>query len=223
MKSSPPKYLLRFFRWFCHPDLHPFIEGDLLELYEERVSERGRKQAKIRFALDVLLLFRPSIIRPFQQPQSLNHTAMFRHYFKIGWRNILKHKAFSFINVFGLAVAMSVSMLIILMLADQKSYDQFHAEKDNIYRVLMKPADHKRPYATTPAPLAEELKTGFPIIEEVASLRKGFGGDAVYNQNYAEVRGYFTDATFFRIFSYELAQGNRLTALVEPNTIVITN
>ena len=148
---------------------------------------------------------------------------MFRHYFKIGWRNILKHKAFSFINVFGLAVAMSVSMLIILMLADQKSYDQFHAEKDNIYRVLMKPADHKRPYATTPAPLAEELKTGFPIIEEVASLRKGFGGDAVYNQNYAEVRGYFTDATFFRIFSYELAQGNRLTALVEPNTIVITN
>ncbi len=222
-KPSPPKPLLRFFHWFCHPELHPFIEGDLLELYEERVEEQGKRRANIRFALDVLLLFRPSIIRPFQQPQSVNHTAMFRHYFKIGWRNIIKYKAFSFINVFGLAVAMSVSMFIILIFAYKKGYAHFHAEKDIIYRILTKPADHRRPYATTPAPLAEELKTGSPIIKEVTRLRKGFGGDAVYNQNYAELKGYFTDPAFFRIFSYELEEGDRRSALVEPNTMIITS
>ncbi|MEM6842799.1 MAG: ABC transporter permease [Bacteroidota bacterium] len=219
-KPSPPKYLLHFFRWFCHPDLHPFIEGDLLELYEERVKEQGRGRANIRFALDVLLLFRLSIIRPFQQPHPLNHTAMLKNYFKVGIRNMLKYKIFSFINVLGLAIAMSVFMLIILMLADQKSYDQFHAKKDRIYRILLKRESNLR--ATTPFPLAEALKTEYGIIEDATYLRRGFGGDAVYDQNFAEMKGYFTTPAFFKTFSYELEQGNPHTALSEPNAMVVS-
>ncbi len=82
---------------------------------------------------------------------------MFKNYLKVGIRNMLKYKTFSFINVFGLAMAMSVGMLIILMLADQKSYDQFHEKKDSIYRVLSDEENSKAPNAVTAFPLVNAL------------------------------------------------------------------
>ena len=221
-KPAPPKLFLHFLRWFCHPELHPFVEGDLLELFQENVRRMGHRKAKWLFAWDVLKLFRPDIIRPLTGHRKPNYFGMFENYLKVGTRNILKYKTFSFINVFGLAVAMSVCLLIILMLADQKSYDQFHARKDRIYRILMHPATHSRPYATAPFPISETLKAQYPIIEGATYLRRGVGGDAVYDENFAEIKGYFTDASFFKIFSFPLEKGNPLTALCEPNSMVIT-
>lgn len=220
--NSPPLIFLRFFRWFCHPGLKKYIEGDLMELYEERSKESGKGTADIKFIVDVLLLFRPGIIRPTEGYNNVNNYGMFKNYFKVGFRNILKYKVFSFINVFGLAMAMSVSMLIILMLADQKSYDQFHEKKDRIYRILSDRDNFKVPSATTPFSLADALKTGYPIIEESTHLTRGVGGDVTYNQHTLELRGYFADPAFFKVFSFELAQGNGLTALVSPNSMVIT-
>lgn len=221
-KLTPPSTYIRFFRWFCHPDLHAYIEGDLLELYEERKEEYSKKVADRKFIIDVLLLFRPGIIRPSEGYHNLNNFGMFKNYLKVGFRNILKYKTFSSINIFGLAVAMSVCMLIILMLADQKSYDQFHEKKDRIYRVLMKPQTSNKPYATGPFPLATTLKSDYPIIEEATCLLMGIGGDAIYEQNYAEMRGYFADNSFFNIFDYELKNGDKATVLLNPNSMIIT-
>jgi len=61
-RDNPPKLALRFFRWFCHPKLMKYIEGDLMELYDERFNEKGKRNADLRFIIDVLLLFRPGII-----------------------------------------------------------------------------------------------------------------------------------------------------------------
>lgn len=148
---------------------------------------------------------------------------MFNNYFKVGIRNILKYKVFSFINIFGLALAMSVCMLIILMLADQKSYDQFHERKDRIYRILSDRDNSKVPSATTPFSLAPALRTGYPVIEETTRLTRGVGGDLVYDQRTHEVRGYFADAAFFKVFSFKLREGNQSSALVSPRSIVITS
>jgi len=130
---------------------------------------------------------------------------MFKNYLLIGLRTILKYKVFSFINVFGLAVSLSVCLLIILMLADQKSYDRFHKKKDRVFRVLTDPVD-RHPYATTPAPLAEAINDGFTNISSVTQLVKGFGGDAFYHQNYAEMKGYFTNSAVLVIFDFKLAK-----------------
>src|SRR5277367_6820869 len=102
---------------------------------------------------------------------------MFLHYLKVGLRNILKYKVFSFINVAGLAAALSVCMLIMLMLADQKSHDQFHVNKDRIYRLLSDKADFRNPYATTPVPLAAAVKGELPAVELATHLIMGVGGD----------------------------------------------
>ena len=158
-EPSPPWIFLRFFRWFCHPRVKQYIEGDLLELYAERIKTSGKRKADLRFVIDVILLFRPGIIKPLNEPQPLNSYGMYKNYIKVGVRNLLKYKTFSFINVFGLAVAMSVCMLIILMLADQLAYDQFHSKKDRICRILSERPDSSKPYASTPPVLLETLKT----------------------------------------------------------------
>jgi putative ABC transport system permease protein len=147
---------------------------------------------------------------------------MFYNYLKVGIRNILRYKVFSFINIFGLAVAMAVCMLIILMVADQKSYDQFHVNKDRIYRILAKPKLARSTYATTPFPLASTLKTDYPIIEESTHILSGVGGDAIYDQKTVEMRGFFTDDSFFKVFSYELEKGNKNNALSSPNSMIIS-
>ncbi|MGB3779509.1 MAG: ABC transporter permease [Tunicatimonas sp.] len=148
---------------------------------------------------------------------------MFKNYLKVGVRNIFKYKVFSFINVFGLAVAMSVCMLIILMLVDQKSYDQFHTKKDRIYRIISEPQNAKSKYATSPVPLANTLTSDYTPVAAATHLIQGVGGDAIYNKNIAEMRGFFADTSFFQVFSYQLEQGDERTALASPNAMVITH
>lgn len=148
---------------------------------------------------------------------------MFKNYFKVAIRNIMKYKMFSFINIFGLAVAMTVCMLIILMLADQKQYDQFHENKDKIYRILSQKGGFPIPIATTSFPLAGTLKTDYPIIEEVTQLVTGVGGDGTYNEKTMEMRGFFAEPSFLKLFSYELEKGDRNSALINPNSMVITS
>ncbi len=147
---------------------------------------------------------------------------MFFNYLKVGLRNIRKHRAFAFINVFGLAAAMTICMLIILMLADQKSYDRFNEKKDRIFRIICERPDFRNPYATSPFPLAAALAKEVPVVETTTHLIRGVGGDAVYNGKSVEMRGYFADASFFDVFSFGLGQGDKTHALSAPNSMVIT-
>ncbi len=148
---------------------------------------------------------------------------MILNYLKVGLRNLLKYKSFSFINVFGLAAAMSVCMLIILMLSDQKNYDQFNTNRNSTYRILCDRPDYRNPYATSPFPLAGALQDKDPVVKEATHLVMGVGGDAAYDHQSTELRGYFADPSFFDIFSFELGKGNKETALQAPNSMVLSD
>ncbi|MDN5211761.1 ABC transporter permease [Fulvivirgaceae bacterium BMA12] len=218
----PPKLPLRFFRWYCHPDYREDIEGDLLERFERRMNEKAVNAAKWGFFTDVMRLFRPGIIRSLEGNYRLNQYAMFKNYFKVGFRNILKYKLFSFINVFGLAVAMSICMLIMLMLADQKSYDQFHKKKDRTYRILSKMPRSMTPNASSPFPLAASMRENYAFVEDATHLVPRVGGDVMYGQKNQVIRGYFADSSFFNVFSFDLEKGNKNTALDMPNSMIIS-
>jgi putative ABC transport system permease protein len=155
--------------------------------------------------------------------KGFKHFPMIGNYFRVGIRNMLKHKGFSLINTLGLAMAMSICMLIILMLADEKRYDQFNEGKDRTYRILSDKPEFGSPYATSPVPLAAELRNNYPAIEATSRLMMGVGGDAIYNQKSVEMRGFFADTSFFRIFSFVLEKGDRVTALSMPHSVVITS
>jgi hypothetical protein len=112
MQNTPPKMFLRFFRWYAHPRLKDSIEGDLIEEYNERFKTRGKRSADFRFAMDVMLLFRPAILRPFKFNRNPTSYGMYKNYFTIAWRTFLKSKGYSFINITGLAVGLSGCLLI---------------------------------------------------------------------------------------------------------------
>ena len=149
---------------------------------------------------------------------------MIKNYFITAIRNLKRHKVFSLINILSLGISMTVGLLIILMLADQKKYDYFHKNKDEIYRISSKRdnADKGTPYATSPMPLIDELKH-YEGFENGVKLNTGIGGDAKYNNNAVPIAGFFTDTQFFNVFSFELEKGNPATALKDPYSMVITH
>ncbi|HOX83613.1 MAG TPA: permease prefix domain 2-containing transporter, partial [Chryseolinea sp.] len=108
--NAPPNLPLRFFRWFCHPKLLKYIEGDLMELYDERVKEFGKRKADLKFIIDVLCLFRPGIIKPAEGHQRLNHYGMLKNYLTISWRSLLKQKMYSFIKIGGFAIGVAACL-----------------------------------------------------------------------------------------------------------------
>lgn len=213
---NPPKAAQKFLLLFLRNDLAEEVIGDLDERFKLMLRNRSRFRAKADYWFQVIHYFRPFAIRK-GRIQTFMQYDMFQNYFKIGWRNIIKYKAFSAINVFGLALAMSVCMLIILMVADQRRYDAFHEKGERIYRITL-----STNYATTPHPLAAAVKSDYTVAEAATTLVPGPAGDAVYRDNLADMRGYFADPSFFTIFSFELEKGNRETALQQPNTAVIS-
>ncbi|MER0439216.1 ABC transporter permease [Emticicia sp. W12TSBA100-4] len=149
---------------------------------------------------------------------------MLRNYFKIAWRNLLKNKTFSSINVIGLAVSMSVCLLILSIIADQKSYDQFHVNKDRIYRVITTGKNNNdfKGTASSALPLGEELRKSYTGIEASASLARNIGGDIFYNDKIASGGGYFADGNLLKILDFKLIEGDAKTALDNPRSLVIS-
>jgi putative ABC transport system permease protein len=224
MIENPPKFFLRFFRWYCHPKLVDHIEGDLIEVYRQRMKKSGRRKADVKFIIDVLLLFRPSIVKPIEGYRNLNHYGMLKSYFKIGWRNILRHKVYSFINIGGLTIGMAVALLIGLWSNDELSIDSFHKNSDRLYTVYETILSDGRLDASfsTPGLLAQELKLSIPDVQYACSYwmksQSTFGvADKVFKMD-----GASAGEDFFKIFSFTLLQGTLENALTDPNSIAIS-
>ncbi|MEZ5041407.1 MAG: FtsX-like permease family protein [Saprospiraceae bacterium] len=135
---NPPQWLLRFFRWFCHPDFVEDIEGDLHERYKRKVNAVGKRKVKANwfFFKEVLSLFRPGIIRPIKKNHPHIPFDMYKHFIKIAWRNLFKNKFFSIINIGGLAAGMLVPMLIGLWIYDELSFNKQYENSDRIAQVM---------------------------------------------------------------------------------------
>ena len=164
MKSpSPPRFFLRFFRWYCDPKVLDYIEGDLTEVYRARVKKLGKRKADWKFIIDVLLLFRPGIIKPIEGYRNLNAYSMYKSYFKIGWRNLVKNKGYSFINIGGLAMGMAVAMLTSLWIYDELEFNKYHKNYHGIARVMRNLDMNGETISTPilPSALGDELRTKY--------------------------------------------------------------
>jgi putative ABC transport system permease protein len=149
---------------------------------------------------------------------------MFKNFLKVALRNLWKNKAFSAMNIAGLSVGLAVCVLIVLYVKDELSYDRYNDQSENIYRLDADLSFNGTGFvsAVTPAPLAPTLMKDYPQIVQYTRLRNY--GDILIrkgNQNIPNHNAIFADSTFFRIFSIPMIAGNRLTALNEPNSIVI--
>lgn len=223
LKKYPPRLALKFLRWFCKPEYLPDIEGDVIELFYERLEYAGAQKAKFLFFKDVLLLFRPGIIRSPKPYKQLNFS-MFKNNFKIAWRSLLRQKAYSLINILGLAVGFSCATLLYLYVNDELSYDQFHSKYERIYKVTSHNDfdGQKENYSTTSLALAPTLMADYPEVQvatRFATISKrliSYQENSFYLEN-----SLFVDTLFFEVFDFELLYGNKETALKKPNAIVL--
>ncbi len=153
---------------------------------------------------------------------------MFDNYIKITVRNFLRNKTYSLINLLGLAIGIACTILILLFVQDELSYDSFHTKKDRIVRItrewLNRDGTPSLHLARVAPPIGPLLETDYPdIIEEMVRVRSDYStrlqvGSKVFIEN----RFFWAEDGFFNIFDFELIEGDKNTALSEPNTIVIS-
>lgn len=227
---NPPRLPLRFFRWFCHPKLRDAIEGDLMELYEERKVKSGKLKADVKFIIDVILLFRPGIIKSSKSSHQLNTYDMLKNYFTISWRNLVKQKMYSSIKIGGFAIGVAACLLIALFIKDELSYDkQYPTQLYRVIGVINENGDLKKGVAF-PAPMAAALKEDFPEILEAGRYNNSelFGAgsnevrpDGVEDNAYDEGFVYF-DQSLMNMLQLTFIEGNPATALSQANSIIIT-
>lgn len=223
---QPPRWAQRFLAWYCRPSLLEDLEGDLLEYFERNVQSKGKFKARLIYVIDVLKFLRLYTVRKPEFLILLIQWVMVRSYVTTSGRNIVRNKLFSFINIFGLALSMSVALLMIAMIKDATSYDKFHEKYDRIYRLESQATFNGKPdsdpFASSSLRAGTLIRESVPGVEDITILRGHLNGDITFGETTVPVAGFWADKSFFKVFSFQILKGNPATALKEPFSILLT-
>ncbi len=151
---------------------------------------------------------------------------MIRNYFKTAFRSLVKQKAQSLLSILSITIGLAVSTLIFLFVQDEFSYDAYHENANRIYRLAnnWKGGDTITPWARTSTPMAPALENLFPEIQQVVRIRKNPRADLLTfgDRKFYEEKLYFADPQSLNVFSWKLKAGNPKTALINKNSILLT-
>ncbi|BAO76515.1 ABC transporter permease [Winogradskyella sp. PG-2] len=151
---------------------------------------------------------------------------MIKNYFKIAWRNLLKNKGFTIINIIGLSLGIGCFIMISMFVIDELSYDRYHENADRIYRINSDIifGGTEMSMAVSSDPMGETLKSDYPEVEEYVRFYASSGSKLIKkgNEYINESAVAHADSTLFKVFTLPAIIGDTSTALNEPNTVVIT-
>ncbi len=199
---------------------HFTLIGDFGEIYEGIKKEKGKLSAFFWYWGQIIRLF-PNII----SNNIYWSVQMVKNYLKVAFRNIRRYKGYSFINIAGLAIGLACCLLITIWVLDELSYDRFHENAANLYRVEEDQHYSGRIFYVyvTPYPLGPALKAEIPeIMDATRVVWTGgvlfkHGDDAFFEDN-----GRAVDPSFLKMFTYPLLKGDKNTALDSPTSLIIT-
>ncbi len=240
----PPRWLDGLLTWFCAPHLREEVLGDLHERYALRVQRVGENKARLRYGWEVLTYLRPSVIK--RKPSECSSSFflspdMLRNYLKIALRNLVKSKAFSAINIVGLALGMVCCLFIFLWVQDEKSVDTFHANGKNLYVAYQTISTGGKVEGNYTTPirvvqgqgqrltfLLEDVKEAVPEVQQVAFYATGYELPWGHAETFQvgekkfKLEGSRAGQDFFKILSYPLIAGNAKTALKDIGGVAIS-
>ncbi len=211
-------------RWVGRAYIEEFL-GDLDEMYEDRRAAKGKFIAEGMYCFDAIhLIFGfPSTVK------RQKHTMFIGNMIKISWRSALRHKQFTTLNLLGLTLGIATCLAIGLYVYEETSYDTFHANGDRIYRInqSMIWRDWNEQMATVGPGVTEAIRTDIPDFEEVTRIM--YVGEQLMQvtlddkaTHFNESKYYVAEDNFFKVFSFPFLKGDPITALKEPNSMVIT-
>ncbi len=195
------------------------IAGDLREDFEDLAAEKGLACARVWYCFQLL-----KSLPGFLKNSIIWSVVMIRNYLKIAVRNLRKHKGYSFINIFGLAVGLATCILILLWVQDEVSYDRFHANLDSLYRVVCydRINSHEK-FSVISPPLASALEQNLPeVLRAARYLELSKQLVKIDEKKFLENEVSVADPAFLEMFNFPLTQGEPQTALREPQTALIT-
>lgn len=225
----PPEWPLRLLRFVIKDEYVEEIEGDMEEIFLTNVEQLSLRKARRIYVWEILRLLRPVLLKNIRSMPYIYQNAMYKNYLKVAYRNLIKKKSYSVINIFGLALGIACCVLILMFVQDELSYDNYHVNRERIYRVTH--GESSKDGKGTPypfwvwgnAPVGPALKSDFPEIDKVvqfsgrADILLSYG-DKLYQEDGV----FFMDSTVFDVFSWKVLRGNPKTALADPYSIVLT-
>ena len=194
--------------------------GDFTEKHADISRSKGRSVAYFWYRWQLIQLM-PSFLFNFIYWSF----TMFKNYLKITLRNIKRYRGYSIINISGLTIGITCCILILLWVIDECSYDRYHDNSGNIYRLVNIETDiiNNMKSVVTPIPLAPVIKAEIPEIQFTSRILRA--GKMLISRNdiyFYEEKGIMADPDFFEIFTFPFIRGDKKTALTNPRSIVIT-
>lgn len=239
--TNPPSWMDRFVSRLCPDHLLEEVMGDLHERYEFAIHKYGRKRANRRYLLETLYYIRVTAFRRQNSTNTTpNYITMVKHYLIIAFRNISRNKAFSAINISGLALGLSAFLLILLWVSDERKVNNFHKNQRQLYSLYLKLGNDGQVSANRLIKeweffegfgenwLSEELKRDIPEIEYVASYITSYdlpwGHTTTFQlaDHKYKFKGGAAGEDFFKMFSYPVLFGDGHGALEGLNSIAIS-
>ncbi|MDO1447921.1 ABC transporter permease [Rhodocytophaga aerolata] len=230
--NHPPPWLDKFLQWRMPEEQFEEVQGDMHELYGQWVEEMGEGKARRRYLWTTLTFLRPlpkakkSLYPTYSDYSQANFFDMIRNYFKIAYRNLIRHKSFSFLNILGLTLGLTACLLIALFVRDEKSFDTFIPEGDRIYRIYLQVTNNEgtNNSAGTPPRFATTLPQEFPEVEKALRLLKLQSKDLFEagDKKIYEEGGIAVDSTFFDFFPLSFAYGTTTGIFDDPTSIIIS-
>jgi putative ABC transport system permease protein len=226
MAKEPPRWAMRLLQSVCPAELWEGIEGDLTEQFETDTHSVGLRKAKIKLIINSLRFLRPGILLRNRFSFNRFSNMMIFNYFKVATRVMMRNKAFTAINIFGLTLGITSAILLFLWVAREFTFDQFHTGKDRIYKAWNRATDNGNIscWDVTPRILAPTLKEQFSPIESGASFA-AWGDQLLFTvgeKRLLKSTGAYTDPDFLTMFSFPLLKGDARTAMNEPASIILT-
>lgn len=215
----------RLLKFIYDESLIDDILGDLDEIYQDRVEVNGATHAKMLYLKDAMMSFRNYDLRRKRKVTQNNTLPMVSNYVKTTFRTLSKNRIYSTLNIMGLALGLAACLFIVQYVDYEYSYDKFHSNHENLYRVkymVYRGGDLDIDCAAAVPRVGPFMKEKMPEVEEFV---RAFPMESVFENNniqYREQRVQIADPSFLTMFDYPLIYGNPEEALKEPNQVVIT-
>jgi putative ABC transport system permease protein len=221
-EARPPKWPLKLLRFFLKKEYAEEIEGDLEEIFYDNVETFSINKAKRTYTWEVLKLLRPILLKNVTGYRSINQYPMFKNYFKTSFRSLIKNPLSSFINVFGLSVAIGICLLVYTFIEYDNSIDQFHENKNKVYLATFyaERDGSLQQYGTSPRPLGEMLQQDFNQIKKVCRIEDR-GVVVKQEDNVFHERMRYADPEFLEMFTFPLKWGTA-SSLSDLNSIILS-
>ncbi len=222
--TSLPSWAERFLRAICPDSMVDQISGDLIELYNHDIRNGSEWRARWRLILAVIRFLRPGILMRNQFSLHLNNGPMLQHYLKTSFRHFLKSRLNVSFKMFGLSLALLSFLVIVLYVSYQLSFDRFHDDYENIYRVNSHWPENSEmaEYALVPTGVGPMLKDEFAEVKSYARMGGASRYLVKFNDKSFHAEGITeADSTIFDVLSFDFIRGDK-HALQNPKSIVLT-